>query len=168
MSPAGIQNTNSIACGDSIFPPLDGGVASFWQRGQPRSGGGILFPPPLVGGGEGKWWLNRLRQFLPSVVPAWFWRGPSCLCRLRRPVFIAGPAPRAGYFLLLAQEKVTKEKDTPEPPKIPALLAPAGRSPSAERRASGSTPARDLPRPWLRCSAAATGPNVKTGSCRVG
>jgi hypothetical protein len=29
--------------------------------------------------------MDRLRRSIPSVVPAWFWRGPRVLCRLRRP-----------------------------------------------------------------------------------
>jgi hypothetical protein len=50
----------------------------------------------------------------------------------------AASAPQAGHFFLSGQEKVTKKKAAPEPPKTPALLAPAGRepnSPSAKRRA---------------------------------
>ena len=82
----------------------------------------------------------------------------------------AASAPRAGYFSLLVQRKVTKRKHAPEPP-VPCASRP-GR-PLAElaertQRASGSTPARDFPRPGLRCLAAATGPNVKTGSRRLG
>jgi hypothetical protein len=44
---------------------------------------------------------------------------------------IATSAPHAGYFSLLVQRKVTKRKHTPEPPKPPALLAPAGREPNS-------------------------------------
>jgi hypothetical protein len=55
------------------------------------------------------------------------------LNRLRRCLNSNDAASRAaaGYFLLLAQEKVTKEKGNPEPPKPPALLAPAGREPNS-------------------------------------
>jgi hypothetical protein len=44
----------------------------------------------------------------------------------------------AGYSSLFAQRRVARRKHAPEPPKPPALLAPAGRepnSPSAKRRA---------------------------------
>ena len=53
--------------------------------------------------------------------------------RLRRCLngFDAAGRAAAGYFLLLAQEKVTKEKGNPEPPTPPALLAPAGREPNS-------------------------------------
>ncbi len=66
--------------------------------------------------------------------------GDPGLCRLRRRCngFDAAGRAAAGYFLLLAQEKVTKEKGNPEPPKPPALLASTGRepnSPSAKSRA---------------------------------
>jgi hypothetical protein len=55
--------------------------------------------------------LNRLRRYLNGIDAA-------------------GRAA-AGYFLLLAQEKVTKEKGNPEPPKPPALLASSGREPNS-------------------------------------
>ena len=50
----------------------------------------------------------------------------------------------AGYFLLLVQEKVTKEKDTPKPPKPPALLAEDGACQTAHPCAAGrfALPAR--------------------------
>jgi len=44
---------------------------------------------------------------------------------------IAASAPQAGHFFLFGQEKVTKKKAAPEPPKPPALLAPAGREPNS-------------------------------------
>ena len=37
----------------------------------------------------------------------------------------------AGYLSLLVQRKVTQRKHAPEPPKPPALLAPAGREPNS-------------------------------------
>jgi hypothetical protein len=52
--------------------------------------------------------------------------------------FYAAGRAAAGYFFLFGQKNVTKKKAAPEPPKAPALLAPAGRepnSPSAKRRA---------------------------------
>ena len=45
--------------------------------------------------------------------------------------FDAAGRAAAGYFSLLVQRKVTKRKHTPEPPKPPALLAPAGREPNS-------------------------------------
>jgi hypothetical protein len=60
---------------------------------------------------------------------------------------IAASAPRAGYFSLLVQRKVTKRKHTPEPPKPPALLAPAGRAPNSPgaNNALGSDTGSRLP-----------------------
>jgi hypothetical protein len=90
--------------------------------------------------------------------------------RLRRwfNSFDAAGRAAAGYFLLLAQEKVTKEKGNPKPPKAPALLAEGGARQTAHPCAAGefALPARTaLTRGYsrlrLRCSAAATGPNVK-------
>jgi hypothetical protein len=48
---------------------------------------------------------------------------------------------------LLAQEKVTKEKGNPEPPKPPALLASAGREPNSPsaKNALGSDTGSRLP-----------------------
>jgi hypothetical protein len=53
--------------------------------------------------------------------------------RLRRCLnrYDAASRAAAGYFLLLAQQKVTKEKGNPEPPTPPALLAPSGREPNS-------------------------------------
>jgi len=53
----------------------------------------------------------------------------------------------AGYFLLLAQEKVAKEKGNPEPPKPPALLTSAGREPNSPsaKNAPGSDTGSRLP-----------------------
>ena len=45
--------------------------------------------------------------------------------------FDAASRAAAGYFLLLAQEKVTKEKGSPEPPTLPVLLASPGREPNS-------------------------------------
>ena len=72
------------------------------------------------------------------------------LYRLRRCLngFDAASRAAAGYFLLLAQEKVTKEKGNPEPPKTPALLASSGRepnSPSAKTALGSDTGSRNLP-----------------------
>ena len=85
--------------------------------------------------------------------------------------FDAARRAAAGYFLLLAQEKVTKEKGNPEPPTPPALLAEAGARPTAHPCAAAgfALPARTaltrgLIRLRLRCSAAATGPNVKSNT----
>ena len=78
---------------------------------------------------------------------------------------IAASAPQAGYFLLLAQEKVTKEKGSPGAADTPCASRPGrARAELAERKKPrpAQTPARDTPRPRLRCSAAATGPNVKS------
>ncbi len=55
---------------------------------------------------------------LSSVIPA---KAGIQVCkwnRLRRCLRAYGAARRAaaGYFLLLVQEKVAQEKDTPEPP----------------------------------------------------
>jgi len=66
--------------------------------------------------------------------------GIQGLCRLRRRCnsFDAASRAAAGYLSLLVQRKVTQRKHAPEPPKPPALLAPAGRepnSPSAKKRA---------------------------------
>jgi hypothetical protein len=62
----------------------------------------------------------------------------------------------AGYFLLLGQKKVTKEKATllAVPSEFPALLAmPSG----CATRAARSNSARRLPSAWLRYSAAHKG-----------
>ena len=96
---------------------------------------------------------------------------------------IAASAPQAGHFFLSGQEKVTKKKAAPKPP-IPVLcmdaqmprstwMCESGRfSPrpgaSRTRRAPkprlAQTPARDVPRPRLRCSAAVTGPVPSNGN----
>jgi hypothetical protein len=69
--------------------------------------------------------------------------------RLRRCLNRNDAAGRAaaGYFLLLAQEKVTKEKGNPEPPKPPALLASTGREPNSPsaKYAPGSDTGSRLP-----------------------
>jgi len=76
------------------------------------SSGLFSFPLSLSGRGAGeRVVLYRLRRWLEG--------------------FDAAGRAAAGYFLLLAQEKVTKEKGNPEPPKPPALLAPAGREPNS-------------------------------------
>jgi hypothetical protein len=72
------------------------------------------------------------------------------LNRLRRCCngFDAAGRAAAGYFLLLAQEKVTKEKGNPEPPTPPALLASTGRepnSPSAKNAPGSDSGSRHLP-----------------------
>jgi len=62
--------------------------------------------------------------------------------------FDAARRAAAGYFLLLAQEKVTKEKGNPEPPTPPVLLASAGRepnSPSAKTAPGSDTGSRNHP-----------------------
>ena len=62
----------------------------------------------------------------------------------------------AGYFLLLGQKKVTKEKATlfAAPSECPALLTkPSG----CATRAARSDSARRLPSAWLRYSAAQKG-----------
>jgi len=82
---------------------------------------------------------------------------------------IAASAPQAGHFFLSGQEKVTKKKAAPEPPKSTCASRrsrglPDGtslcrwqvRAPCANRAARG------LIRLRLRCSAAATGPNVNS------
>jgi len=53
--------------------------------------------------------------------------------RLRRCLNRNDAAGRAaaGYFFLFGQEKVTKKKAAPEPPKSPALLASSGREPNS-------------------------------------
>jgi hypothetical protein len=55
------------------------------------------------------------------------------LYRLRRCLNRNDAARRAaaGYLSLLVQRKVTQRKHAPEPPKAPALLAPAGREPNS-------------------------------------
>jgi hypothetical protein len=87
--------------------------------------------------------------------------------------FRAASAPHAGYFFLFGQEKVTKKKAAPEPPKPPALLAEAGARMTAPPCAAcgfalpaQTAQTRGLIRLRLRCSAAATGPDVKTVVCR--
>ena len=72
---------------------------------------------------------------------------------------------------MFGQEKVTKKKAAPEPPKTPALLAEAVARPTAHPCAAAgfALPARTaltrgLIRLRLRCSAAATGPNVKSNT----
>jgi len=71
------------------------------------------------------------------------------LNRLRRCLNRNDAARRAaaGYFLLLAQEKVTKEKGNPEPPKTPALLASTGHEPNSPsaQNAPGSDTGSRLP-----------------------
>ena len=60
----------------------------------------------------------------------------------------AASAPRAGYFSLLVQRKVTQRKHAPEPPKPPALLASSGRepnSPSAKYALGSITGSRNHP-----------------------
>jgi len=92
------------------------------------------------------------------------------LNRLRRCLNRNDAAGRAaaGYLSLLVQRKVTQRKHAPKPPKAPALLAEAGARQTAHPCAAGefALPARTaltrgLIRLRLRCSAAATGPNVK-------
>jgi hypothetical protein len=75
----------------------------------------------------------------------------------------------AGYLSLLVQRKVTQRKHAPEPPKPPALLAEGGARPTAHPCAAVgfALPARTaltrgLIRLRLRCSAAATGPDIKS------
>jgi hypothetical protein len=55
-------------------------------------------------------------------------------------------APQAGHFFLFGQEKVTKKKAAPEPPKAPALLAEAGACQTAHPCAAGrfALPARTV------------------------
>jgi hypothetical protein len=75
-------------------------------------------------------------------------RHPTCRLRRRLKSFDAAPAPQAAYFSLLVQREVGKRKHAPEPPKAPALLAPAGRepnSPAAGKRRSGSNTGSRLP-----------------------
>jgi hypothetical protein len=83
--------------------------------------------------------------------------------------FDAAGRAAAGFLSLLVQRKVTQRKHAPEPPKPPALLAEAGACQTAHPCAAGrfALPARTaltrgLIRLRLRCSAAATGPNVKS------
>jgi hypothetical protein len=88
-----------------------------------------------------------------------------------RPYGFFGAARRAaaGYLSLLVQRKVTQRKHAPEPPTPPALLAEGGACQTAHPCAAGrfALPARTaltrgLIRLRLRCSAAATGPDVKS------
>ena len=80
--------------------------------------------------------------------------------------FDAARRAAAGYLSLLVQRKVTQRKHAPEPPKPPALLAPAGREPNSPsaNNAPGSDTGSRTPRPRLRCSAAATGLDVKSNT----
>ncbi len=96
--------------------------------------------------------------------------GIQVLCRLCRRLEDYGAARRAaaGYLSLLVQRKVTQRKHTPEPPKTPALLAEAGAHPTGPPAPTcgfahpcANRAARGYSRLRLRCSAAATGPNVK-------
>ena len=78
---------------------------------------------------------------------------------------LAASAPRAGYLSLLVQRKVTKRKHT-RSRRRPLRFSPRPGA-SRTRRALNNalrarTPARDDSRPGLRCSAAATGAEVKT------
>jgi len=59
----------------------------------------------------------------------------------------AASAPQAGHFFLSGQEKVTKKKAAPEPPKPPALLASTGREPNSPsaKNALGSDTGSRLP-----------------------
>jgi hypothetical protein len=100
-------------------------------------------------------------------------RTPTAIIAVPEPAAPAHPAlaafthpcvARSAYFLLLVQEKVGKEKDPPEPPTSPALLAEGGACLTAHPCAAGTCalPARTrVPRAFLRlrlrCSAAATG-----------
>jgi hypothetical protein len=92
----------------------------------------------------------------------------SALCRACNKLYLRFPNRRSAYFLLLVQEKVRKEK-TPRSrrrslkpsERCPALLANTAREPNSpageEHARSGSTPSRETPRCWLRCSACSTG-----------
>ena len=103
----------------------------------------------------------RRTDWLPSPLEGEGWgRGVSFTSRRQRDSFslfrafganqsinkfvIAVPEPRSAYFLLLVQEKVRKEKDTPvaAPPRLlflsrgrcPALLADPEREPNSPAR----------------------------------
>src|SRR5258706_1869514 len=83
---------------------------------------------------------------------------------------LAVPERRSAYFLLLVQEKVRKEKDTPVAaplaritravpcaPRQPRARAELAGAQQITARARARTPSRETPRGWLRCSACSTG-----------
>jgi hypothetical protein len=85
------------------------------------------------------------------------------------PLWCGSRTAGAVLFSCAAKRKVPKREGRPEPPKTPALLAEAGARPTAHPCAAvgfalpaRTALARGLIRLRLRCSAAATGPDVKT------
>jgi hypothetical protein len=95
---------------------------------------GILLPLPLAGEGWGEGVAFISAKPESSVYN------------------LAGGCPAASYFLLLAQKKVTKQKDTPHhaPSEFLALLAKPGGC--GTRATRSDSPRRNLPS-WLCCSA---------------
>jgi len=104
-----------------------------------------------------------MSSFLAGLVRHESWNRPR---RFLKGNDAAGRAA-AGYSSLLVQRRVTRRKHAPEPPTTPALLTEGGARPTAHPCAAGSLapPARTAltrgsSRLRLRCSAAATGPDV--------
>jgi len=126
-----------------------------------RYGATRIFSPPLQGEG----WVGMVFGFRvdPSISSSRRKAGPSALLCSgaffaktdSRPCAFPRASLRAGHFLLLAQEKVTKEKGTPGGTPAAALRVRYGRPGSADGTSCAAAESARSLAPTLRALSAA-------------